>query len=217
MRVPAVLVLLPLAVPAALAPGCRAQPPRELLMPAEPWEGRFVPPTSLVTSRVRLEPLAPRFTELDHAAFMGSREHLRDTLAWGEWPSANMTVEQNEQDLERHWLEFERREAYAYTVLTRDGAECVGCVYLNPPRGGTDLPLPSVRVAFWVVADRLDEDLDRHLLEELLDWFDDVWLFESATLPLLETDARRREIAQDLGLAEAGTDEGRVVYLWTRD
>ena len=40
--------------------------------------------------------------DLDYAAFMGSREHLRRTLEWGPWPKPDMTLEANAKDLANH-------------------------------------------------------------------------------------------------------------------
>ena len=134
--------------------------PREAVFGGDPWSPSFTPPTLLTTERVRLEPLAPRHTERDHAAFMSSREHLRATLNWGEWPRADMTLEENRADLQRHWEEFLRREAYAYTVLSPDGTRCLGCVYINPPDEDAAAPEEDGRaatLAYWVTVEGLEQ------------------------------------------------------------
>jgi hypothetical protein len=48
----------------------------------------FVPPTTLVTERFRLEPLGPQHNESDLAAWTSSIEHIRSTpgYAGGSWP-----------------------------------------------------------------------------------------------------------------------------------
>ena len=81
-----------------------------------PWSTDFTPPQVLDTDIVHLEALSPVHTELDFAALMSSREHLTRTLHRGDWPHPDFTVEENRVDLQRHWDEFNRREAYAYTV-----------------------------------------------------------------------------------------------------
>ena len=95
-----------------------------------PWRDMgFVPSEGLRTERLVLEPLAPRHVELDHAALMGSREHLLRTLHWGDWPREGFTVEENLDDLEMHWGEFEDRTGFAFTVLNPARDRCLGCRY----------------------------------------------------------------------------------------
>ena len=49
-----------------------------------------------------------------------------------------MSAEANLADLERHADEFERRVAFAYTVLRPESDDVIGCLYLNPgPRPGS--------------------------------------------------------------------------------
>lgn len=178
-------------------------------VPPDPWSADFEPPRTLDTARVHLEPLAPKHTELDFAALMGSRGHLRDTLQWGDWPREDFTVEENRDDLERHWLEFEQREAFAYTVLTPDRSTCVGCVYLVPTPSGDPA---SAALAYWVIESELDSELDEHLLESMLDWFDRAWPFERVLLPTHPDNQRGLELALSLD-AEVGEDG---VPVWSR-
>lgn len=175
------------------------------------WSAEFTPPAPLETARVRLEPLAPRHAELDYAALMSSREHLRSTLHWGEWPSADFQLEQNRADLARHWAEFETRRGYAYTVLAPDGSRCVGCVYMNPAPDG------AMRLTYWVVEDQLAGELDEHLFRETLAWVGRSWPFRSVEAPVHPDNARGLRIARSLGLVERpAADRGRRVFVWTR-
>jgi RimJ/RimL family protein N-acetyltransferase len=182
---------------AAIAPGA----PRAAA-PADPWSREFVPPETLATPRVRLEPLAPRHAELDFASLMSSREHLRRTLHWGEWPRADFTLEENRADLERHWKEFEAREAYAYTVLAPDRSRCVGCVYLRPLGHAAPAELPATGLAYWVVEPEIASDLDVHLLESLLAWFQRDWPLETVAVAVHAENERGARIASRLGLVE---------------
>ncbi len=179
------------------------------------WSKSFTPPVPLKTDRLRLEPLDPEHAQLDHAALMSSREHLRKTLHWGDWPTADMTVAANRADLERHKAEFDRREAYAYTVLSLDGTRCVGCVYLKPL--GQSKPRAAM-VAYWVVADELPNDLDHHLVEALLEWLGKEWPLDNVVLPLHTDNARGVLLARKLKLRSAGPPrDDHVRFVWQRD
>lgn len=177
----------------------------------DPWAASFHPPMLLTTDRVRLEPLSPDHVELDFAALMGSREHLLQTLDWNPWPRADFTIEENLKDLERHFQEFEDREAYAYTVLTPDGSECIGCIYINPfPKEGlfgNDNPRRA-RMIYWVVEDGLATDLDRHLLESVLSWIESDWPYEWVAMPAYEGNPRGVEVAEELGMSRYTVDQG---------
>jgi hypothetical protein len=45
----------------------------------------FDVPSELVTEEFRLEPLGPQHNERDHAAWMGSIEHIRSTPGFDGW------------------------------------------------------------------------------------------------------------------------------------
>ena len=187
-----------------------------------PWSVEFKPPLALDTERLHLEPLAPRHVQLDFAALMGSREHLQNTLRWGTWPREDFTVEENGVDLQRHWAEFEAGEGYAYTVLSADRSRCLGCVYLEKPPGGET---NDAVLAYWVIEAELATDLDSHLLDSLLDWFQTRWPLEHVALLNHVANARGETLATAAGLT---VDDGRfvelsrarpdeTVFVWKRD
>lgn len=183
-------------------------------MTGNPWSADFDPPTTHTTNRVRFEPLAPKYADIDFEAAMGSREHLQRTLQWGSWPRADFTVEENAKDLERHLTEFENREAYAYTVLTPDRSRCVGCIYLNP----ADPNAPrTAMLAYWVVEDELVSDLDRHVLDEFFAWVERDWPLDGVMLPLHNNNVRGANVVRDIGLIEAPMDmEDHQPFMWMR-
>jgi len=202
---------------------CRTAFPEPAAYERDPWHPQFLPPTMLDTELLHLEPLAPRHTERDHAAFYPSRERLRVEMQWGGWPRDGMSLEDNREDLARHWSEFEHREAYAYTVLTPDTETCVGCIYINPippqvalPEG---TPKPIATLTFWVTDEVLEEGYERHLLEHLFEWFEDEWPYEAVVLDIPDVNSRGIALCEELGLAssDSSRSRGRQSYVWLRD
>jgi RimJ/RimL family protein N-acetyltransferase len=187
-----------------------------------PWTAAFEPPRILDTDRVHLEPLAPRHVELDFAALMGSREHLQRTLRWGDWPRPDFTLEENRDDLARHWQEFVDREGYAYTVLSPDGSRCVGCVYLEALPGGSP---DDAAMAYWVIESELEASLDRHLLDALGRWFEDEWPWRRVVLLNHPENGRGHDLAIALGwctdvsalaLPVESRPSSETLFLWER-
>ncbi|MCA9296384.1 MAG: GNAT family N-acetyltransferase [Phycisphaerales bacterium] len=184
------------------------------------WSAEFEPPHTLVTSRVRLEPLGPRHAERDYKAFMGSQAHLQRTLHWGSWPNPSFTLEQNRSDLARHEGEFKAHEAYAYTVLSPDGSEALGCIYLDPDDPDDETTAVNPRhamLSYWVTEDQLSTDLDRHLVSSVLTWIRGEFPIDVVRMPTHIENERGIEVLQRLGLEEVPSrvDDHRV-FIWTR-
>lgn len=135
----------------------------------------FVPPTSLVTDRLLLEPLGPQHNDSDHAAWMSSIDHIRSTPGFvgGSWPPVDgMTLEENLGDLRRHADDFERRTGFTFTVLDPATRDVIGCVYLYPSAAEEW----DVRVRSWVRADRAE--LDVPLADAVAGWLTTDWPWE---------------------------------------
>lgn len=132
----------------------------------------FVPPTSLITDRFRLEPLGPQHNDADLAAWTSSIEHIRVTAGYpkGSWPPlGGMTLDENVDDLHRHADDFSAREGFTFTVLDPHDGDVIGCVYLYPP-ASVDY---DVDVRSWVRADRAD--LDQPLADAVESWLGEAW------------------------------------------
>src|SRR3546814_16647031 len=67
---------------------------------------------------------------------MGSRDRLFSIYgeAWGGWPPAAMTLEQDREDLAHHEREIAAHESFNYALLDAAETELLGCVYIDPPR-----------------------------------------------------------------------------------
>jgi hypothetical protein len=152
----------------------------------------FVPdsfdvPRRLLGDGFVLEPLGPEHNASDHAAWGNSIDHIRATPGftaadWGgdDWPFP-MPIEQNLGDLQMHAGEFERREAFAYTVLELDGdgsgRNVIGCVYVDPDTEG----MAEAMVRCWVRSDRAH--LDEPLARAVHQWLVTCWPFASVRFP----------------------------------
>lgn len=163
-------------------------------------------PGGLVTDEFVLTPLTVAHAELDHAALMDSREMLRVWSGTG-WPADDFSVEQNRADLDRHEHEHRERIAFTYTVLSPDGAECLGCVYITPLSSLVehnpdleDVDPGDAVVGFWVRETRRADQLDHRLLEELLRWFDSDWAFDSIRLSTSAANHQQVELFTAAGL-----------------
>ncbi len=148
----------------------------------------FVPANFDVPSRYRtkhfiLVPLTPDLCELDYAAVMASAPLLRAMLG-PEWPREGFTYAENLADLEEHAAEFKQHTAFAYSVLDHSASTCLGCVYINPPRGyPTD-----ARVFLWARPDASIPDLDRILFHAVKTWISNHWPFRNVWFPRREAD-----------------------------
>ena len=133
----------------------------------------FVVPAELRSANCRLEPLGPDHNARDHQAWMSSIAHLQTTpgLEGRGWPpDGGFSAERNLEDLVVHADEFERRVAFAYSVLAPDSDDVIGCVYVDP---GDQPGTASVRS--WVRADVAE--LDAPLRKEVRRWLAESWPF----------------------------------------
>jgi hypothetical protein len=152
------------------------------------------------TDLLLLRPLRTTDVELDYDAVMASAEQLR---MWSdsEWPADGFTLAGNLADLQTHQDEHEQGEAYTYTVLTPDGARCLGCVYLTALAqqmlpACTDAAAGTA-VRFWVRTAEVDHDLDRHLLAALRAWLSAEWAFDCVVYPVNSLNKRQAALLQD--------------------
>jgi hypothetical protein len=152
-------------------------PDRELTRPFVP--AGFEVPNVLETPSFRLRKLTEADAEKDYEAVMSSVDHIRATLPPGNWPWPGYTLRQNRRALTRHEREFDRREAFAYTVVTPDEREVLGCVYINPyPYGRAD-----AAVFLWVTTESVAAGVEPVVFSTVRAWLTDAWPFRSVVFP----------------------------------
>ena len=173
-------------------------------------------PAGLRHEQFLLEPLSPAHLDRDYAAVMASREMLR---RWSgtSWPADDFTIDGNLEDLEMHFDEQQRRVAFTYTVLSRDGSVCLGCIYITPMtnlhEANPDLeagPHDAV-VGFWTTTGPAGDAIADELLASMRSWFMSAWEFGKVAF------AVRPEHSEQVAFLErAGLTEWRRVFVASR-
>lgn len=122
--------------------------------------------------------LCARDAYLDYIAIMSSIDIIRATRG-GDWPTPDLTFEEDWIDLAWHQREFEGRSSFAYTVMNPTETECLGCFYLYPVgKRGQPPEDADVDVSFWVTRRAYDQGLYPELYKALKDWLAERWPFE---------------------------------------
>ena len=139
----------------------------------------FDVPGKLETERMRLRPLTISDAVKDFEAVITSEDRLRTIFdPGGDWPSG-LTLEQNIIELGWHQTEFQLRTSFAYTVVSLDELEVLGCVYIYP----TSIAEYDAEITMWVRQSRVEEGLDQHLFETVETWVSDHWPLENPAYP----------------------------------
>lgn len=128
----------------------------------------------------KLVPLGPEIVDLDYAAYMSSIEHLQKTFSRsGNWPHEGLTDEDAMQDMLNEQGRFERRESFAYGVLTQDGEREMGSVYVRP----SSKPGYDAQVTMWVTQADYEAGFDAILFEWTKMWIEQSWPFSNVAYP----------------------------------
>lgn len=148
-------------------------------------EKLFVPEDFRVPQRIEqptyvLRPLTIADVEKDYEAVMSSTQSLRQIFGENNtWPDEQMTLHENERDLQRHQTDFEQRRGFTYTVETPEGSSCLGCVYIYPSdRGDYD-----ARVYYWVRDGVKAQGAEAQLGSFLRQWLQEEWPFRHPVFP----------------------------------
>ena len=140
----------------------------------------FSVPIKLETSKLRLRMLTVNDVVKDYDAVMSSTDHLQGVFGPGsKWPTKDLTFEQDLIDLGWHQKEFQNRSSFAYTVMSLDERECLGCVYIYPLENKKH----DAKVLLWVRASEADTGLDKHLFDVVSKWISEKWPFTKVGYP----------------------------------
>lgn len=140
----------------------------------------FEPPVLVEMQDFKLVPLGPDLVDVDYAAYMSSIEHLQETFTRSTgWPHADLDAEDAMQDMLNEEGRFERRESFAYAVLTPDGERERGCIYVRP----SSKPGYDAEVSLWVTEAEFDAGFDAELYAWATQWVAENWPFEQVAYP----------------------------------
>lgn len=140
----------------------------------------FSVPTVVDEPDFVLKKLTTGVVKLDYDAVMSSKQSLRKIFnANDTWPTDDMTLDDNYNDLRMHQTEFDKREAFAYTVLSSDEKTCLGCVYIDP---GDKIQYDAY-VYYWVRDSEKVNGLDQKIGKFIRKWLSDSWPFQRPVFP----------------------------------
>lgn len=135
-------------------------------------------PNELKSENFLARKLLARDVYLDYMAVISNVELIRKTRG-GTWPSSELSFEDDFIDLCWHQREFENKTSFAYTVMSKDQTECLGCFYLYPAGFRKEAPSGSdVDVSFWVTQKAYKNGLYEELYFSLRKWLKKKWQFK---------------------------------------
>jgi len=137
----------------------------------------YVPPERLVTPLFVCRKLCFADAEIDYRAVMSSIEVIQKTRG-GDWPTPDLSLEDNRIDLAWHQREFENKSSFAFIVLTPDEKTSLGCFYFYQPGfRDADSRKGDVDVSFWVTQEAYDAGLYEVLYKTIREWLESSWPF----------------------------------------
>ncbi|AKM79350.1 MAG: hypothetical protein UX85_C0002G0045 [Candidatus Beckwithbacteria bacterium GW2011_GWB1_47_15] len=140
----------------------------------------FKVPDVLETDKFRLRMLRITDVVKDYDAVMTSVDHLQGVFGErSKWPPKDLTFEQDLIDLGWHQKEFQTRSSFAYTVMSPDESQCLGCVYIFP----SSRQEFDADVYMWVRKSEFDKGLDPILFKTVKDWIESKWPFKKVSYP----------------------------------
>jgi len=146
---------------------------------------RFVPaafqvPRSFETANYRLVPLGPDLAKQDFDAYMSSIEHLQQTFTHSKsWPHAGVTMADAIADVEGEKQRFDARQSFTYAIVTLDGKQELGCLYLSPSK----TPGSDANARLWVTKARFDAGFEKEVIPVVKKWIAEKWLFTNVVWP----------------------------------
>jgi hypothetical protein len=152
-------------------------------MSAQPWlPDDFEHPVRVeLGDGYHLRPIRADDVDIDLPAVMGSRERLWSIYgsSWG-WPPADMTRQQDYEDLAHHELEIEIHESFNYALLNADESALFGCIYIDP---SADVAFDA-EVSWWVVDELVGAAIEAELDDFVPRWLREAWPLEAVTFAL---------------------------------
>ena len=139
----------------------------------------FIVPNTFKTDEFVLMPLTVNNLIKDYDAVMSSQKHLLGLMGSDDgWP-LKLTLEGNLIDLGRHQREFTLRHSFAYSVMSNDVQQCLGCCYIYPSLKAEY----DVQVFHWIRQEYLSDGLEKRLGLAFKNWLETDWPFCKIDFP----------------------------------
>lgn len=143
----------------------------------------FEVPDILQNEYFRIRMLTVNDVVKDYDAVMSSIRHLQEMfLPIWNWPTENLTFEQDLIDLGWHQKEFQMRSSFAYTVVSLDGSLVLGCLYIYPTKKAEF----DAEIYMWVRQSEVANGLDAILFATVKKWIESEWPFKNPAYPIRE-------------------------------
>jgi hypothetical protein len=140
----------------------------------------FEIPEKLENEHFRIRMLTINDLVKDYEAVMSSIDRIRGVFGPdSDWPSQDLTIEQDLIDLGWHQKEFQRRSSFAYTVMTPAEDQCLGCVYIYPSNK-KDF---DAETYLWVRGSAFRDGLEDTLVATIKEWLENEWPFRRVAYP----------------------------------
>lgn len=140
----------------------------------------FVIPEKLDCGEFLIRKLCAKDVYLDYVAVMSSIDIIKKVRG-GNWPTKELTIEDDLIDLGWHQREFEFKNSFAFTVMNTDQSRCLGCIYFYPPRTGMSSAKnddqAEVNISMWVTQEKYDKGLYPKLFHIVKEWVEKDWPF----------------------------------------
>ena len=150
----------------------------------------FKVPDTMENKHFRIRMLSVNDVVKDYDAVMSSIEHLQEMYPLSSWPTKELTFEQDLIDLGWHQKEFQMRSSFAYTVVSLDESEVIGCLYINPTTKGDY----DTKITMWVRKSVLNNGLDAILFKSVKQWISKDWSFKKVAYPGREISWKQWEL-----------------------
>lgn len=172
--------IMALSAGSAQAEAVSAASAAEAAKPAPFVAADFDVPTLVTTPSFKIVPLGPDLVKVDFDAYMSSIEHLQKTFTRStSWPHPGVTDADAMKDMETEQGRFQRRESFAYAVLTPDGKRERGCIYVYP----SEIEGYDAVVTMWVTKAEFDAGFDAELYAWATQWVAQNWPFKRVAYP----------------------------------
>ncbi len=140
----------------------------------------FSIPEILENKYFRIRMLTVNDVVKDYEAVMTSIDRIGGVFGPdSDWPSPDLTLEQDLVDLGWHQKEFQRRSSFAYTVMTPDEGQCLGCIYIYPS-GKENF---DAEIYFWTRDSAFRDGLEPVLFKTIKEWLKNDWPFGKVAFP----------------------------------